>query len=86
MARKTLKLPEDEYDRHNERRKGLGLSWPEYIDGQAPDVEYPTTEEIRQIIREEGGESSSVSNDDLQTQIQALREELDRITPVREHY
>lgn len=49
MSRKTLKLPEDDYDRHNEQRKKMGLSWPEYIDGQAPDLE----ETLREVIRDE---------------------------------
>jgi len=49
MGRKTLKLPEEKYDRHNEQRKEMGLSWPEYIDGQAPDLE----ETLREVIRDE---------------------------------
>ena len=49
MSRKTLKLPEDDYERHNKRRKEMGLSWPEYIDGQSPDIE----ETIREVIRDE---------------------------------
>jgi len=38
MERGTIKLPEDEYERHNERRQALGLTWAEYIDGNAPDA------------------------------------------------
>jgi len=34
----TIKIPKDEYDRHNAKRKNLGDSWAEYIDGQAPDA------------------------------------------------
>jgi hypothetical protein len=49
MGRKTVKLPEDDYERHNEQRKEMGLSWPEYIDGQAPGLE----ETVRRVIREE---------------------------------
>ena len=49
MARKTIKLPEDEYERHNEKRKEMGLSWAEYIDGQSPDLE----DTIRRVLREE---------------------------------
>lgn len=49
MSRKTLKLPESEYERHNGQRKEMGLSWAEYIDGQAPDLE----DTLRGIIREE---------------------------------
>lgn len=33
----TIKIPQDAYERHNERRKEMGLSWAEYIDKQAPD-------------------------------------------------
>lgn len=32
----TIKIPRDEYERHNDRRKELGVSWCEYINGQAP--------------------------------------------------
>ncbi len=39
VDRSNIKLPEDDYERHNERRKSMGLTWAEYIDGQAPDVE-----------------------------------------------
>ena len=33
MARGTIKLPENDYERHNEQRKEMGLTWAEYIDG-----------------------------------------------------
>lgn len=52
--RKTLKLPKEEYEKHNERRKQMGLTWVEYIDGQSPELE----ETIRRVVREE------LSNDD----------------------
>ena len=52
MARKTLKLPEDEYEYHNERRKEHGLTWAEYVNGEAPDlgIDY---DRIREIVRDE---------------------------------
>lgn len=34
----TIKLPRAEYERHNERRQELGLTWAEYVDGKAPEV------------------------------------------------
>jgi len=37
MTRGNIKLPEDEYERHNERRKELGQTWAEYIDGHTPE-------------------------------------------------
>lgn len=49
MARGTIKLPEEPYKQHNERRKEMGLTWAEYIDGQAPELE----ETIRRVVREE---------------------------------
>jgi len=49
MARYTIKLPEEEGERHNKRRKEMGLSWSEYIDGQSPDLESM----IRRVVREE---------------------------------
>lgn len=32
----TIKIPRNEYERHNDRRDEKGLTWAEYIDGQAP--------------------------------------------------
>jgi len=34
----TIKLPREEYERHNDRRQDLGLTWAAYIDGQAPET------------------------------------------------
>jgi hypothetical protein len=34
----TIKLPREDYERHNERRKDLGVTWAEYINGEAPDA------------------------------------------------
>lgn len=49
MSRGTIKLPEDAYERHNERRQEMGLTWAAYIDGQAPDLE----DTIRRVVQEE---------------------------------
>lgn len=49
MSRKNIKLPEEEYDRHNERRQEMGLTWSEYINGESPDLESM----MRRVIREE---------------------------------
>jgi len=32
----TIKIPQSEYEKHNERRKELNLTWAEYIDNQKP--------------------------------------------------
>lgn len=49
MTRGTIKLPEGQYEKHNEQRQKMGLTWAEYIDGQAPELE----ETLRRIVREE---------------------------------
>lgn len=36
----TIKIPHEDYERHNTNRKELNQTWAEYIDGQEPD--YPT--------------------------------------------
>lgn len=47
----TIKIPVDEYTKHNERRKDLGLTWAEYIDGQAPDLPEPEAVDYGEIER-----------------------------------
>lgn len=34
----TIKIPREDFERHNANRKDLGLSWGDYIDGQAPEI------------------------------------------------
>lgn len=34
---KTIKIPAEDWNRHNERRQEMGLTWNEYIDGEAPE-------------------------------------------------
>ena len=42
----TIKIPRDDFERHNAKRKNLGESWAQYIDGQAPNgVEVDINEE-----------------------------------------
>jgi len=45
----TIKIPREQYDRHNERRQEMGVSWAEYIDGQAINLE----DTKRRVVREE---------------------------------
>lgn len=33
----TIRIPRDKFEEHNERRKEMGLTWVEYIDGEAPE-------------------------------------------------
>lgn len=34
----TIKLPREAYERHNDRRQEMGLTWQEYVDGEAPEA------------------------------------------------
>lgn len=38
-ARANIKVGREFYERHNDRRQELGLTWEEYIDGQAPEFD-----------------------------------------------
>jgi len=71
----TIKLPREDYERHNQARKDLGLTWAEYIDGQEPDV--PNRAEVDvEAIREELN-TDAPTYDDIKSACQAaLREEL----------
>ena len=81
MSRKTFKLPEEMVERHKPRKEALGVSWPEYWDGQAPEYDPVTKEDVRQIVSEEcGNDETTVSNGDLQGQIEALSEKIDELT------
>jgi hypothetical protein len=48
----TIKIPMDAYERHNEARKRLGLTWEEYVDDEAPDIE-PQGAAIPADVREQ---------------------------------
>lgn len=47
--RANIKVGRDFYEKHNERRQELGLTWEEYIEGESPEIE----DTIRCVIREE---------------------------------
>ena len=34
----SINIPREDYERHKPRKEELGLTWAEYIDGQAPDL------------------------------------------------
>lgn len=54
MSRGTIKLPEDKWEYHNQRRKEMGLSWEEYVDGQAPELDVGIdADDVRTIVRDE---------------------------------
>ena len=51
----TIRLPAEEYEKHNERREELGLTWAEYIDRQAQ-----IEESVRELVREEMDQVTTV--------------------------
>jgi voltage-gated potassium channel len=51
----TIRLPAEEYEKHNERREELGLTWGEYIDRQAQ-----IEKSVRKLVREEVDQATGV--------------------------
>lgn len=49
----TIKIPKDEYKKHNERRQDLGVTWAEYIDGNAPNPDGVDTEALVSDLKAE---------------------------------
>jgi len=48
----TIKIPEATYERHNERRQELGLTWEAYIDDEAPELDRMAREVINSVAVE----------------------------------
>jgi len=44
----TIKIPQPAYEHHNERRQEMGLTWEQYINGQAPDA--PDTADTQALV------------------------------------
>lgn len=38
----TIKIPTDTFDEHNRRRKDAGLTWEQYLDEEAVEIEHGT--------------------------------------------
>lgn len=47
--RANIKLPRETYERHNERRQELGMTWAEYLDADTAELEAT----VRRVVREE---------------------------------
>ena len=47
----TIKLPREAYETHNERRQEMGLTWEDYINGQAPEVSNGSEDIIKKLDR-----------------------------------
>ena len=48
----TLKIPREDFERHNARRKQMDITWTAYIDGQAPEPADIDLSAIREAARE----------------------------------
>jgi hypothetical protein len=63
----TIKIPREDYERHNERRENLGQTWAAYIDGQSPNLpnsaEIDTEDLATQIVDHIGVEGSRIQVD-----------------------
>lgn len=33
----NIRIPREDFERHNQRREDMGLTWAEYMEGQAPE-------------------------------------------------
>jgi predicted DNA-binding protein len=63
----TIKLPREAYERHNDRRQDLGLTWAEYVDGEAPSL--PDTEELVDAIAAEADGQGRVDDSELAREV-----------------
>jgi len=75
----TIRLPREEFDKHNERRKDVGLTWVEYMNGESPDyskaVDFDELED-RIVVRFAREVEADVS--DVQRRIDDLEANLPR--------
>jgi mannitol-1-phosphate/altronate dehydrogenase len=61
----TIKIPREEYERHNDRREDMDLTWAAYIDGEAPDT--VDADDLAGQITDQIGEEITVTHDDINT-------------------
>ena len=47
---KPIKVPKEDFERHKQRKQELGVSWAEYVEGQAPESRSELIEEIREQL------------------------------------
>jgi len=58
-AKGTIKIPRDDFERHNDRRKDLRLTWAEYINGVAPDATSTDADVTEQLDRIESAATTT---------------------------
>lgn len=77
----NIKIPQSEFDKHNARRKDMGLSWSEYVNTHAP--EYVEREALwREIVREETRRAMTDYAVAESTVREAVREALEEVARV----
>jgi hypothetical protein len=59
----TIRIPREEYERHNERRQEMGLTWAAYIDGEAPALTNGAEVDVESLVSELSDELASGSSD-----------------------
>jgi hypothetical protein len=72
----TIKIPREEYERHNKRRKELAESWAAYIDGQSPDLPNDAEDVATRIVEQIGADVGGPQVDDTEI-ARAVARELD---------
>jgi len=78
----TIKLPREEYERHNERRKELGLTWAEYVDGEAPTSNGYSNAQLMDKLQQIESVQGETINESISNRSELpadVREQLDRI-------
>lgn len=68
----TIKVPREDFEEHNDRRKDMGLTWAEYLDGQAPDPGIDTDELTMSIVAE-------LDADDVDSELDRIAERIDAL-------
>lgn len=53
---KSLRIPADDFDEHNQKRQEMNLTWAEYISGEAP--EYVTRIDVMREAAREGAKEA----------------------------
>jgi hypothetical protein len=51
--RTSIVIPRDVFERHNERRQDMRMTWVEYLNEGAPDRDAVDEDDIRSIVRDE---------------------------------
>ena len=47
----TIKIPREQYEQHNKKRKEMRVSWVEYLNGEAPELSENTDIDESEIAR-----------------------------------